>query len=151
MKAISLTSTTTRSAVLPLVLRGAQREGVVRIADVSCWLSDAGLPSSTGTVHNLIQADEIDAAAALVVLERMPLDTLAYGAARAAGGTFRRAGNGTGNALAVSADIMADMAAVVAIFADGRVDAHERDQLFRHLMQARDQIAGLIEQHGGDR
>lgn len=139
------------SRVVPIVLRGAQQERVVRIADVSAWLTDAGLPGSTGTVHNLIQSDEIDGDTALVILERMALDQLAYGAARAAGGTFRRANHGTGDAMTVAAGMLGDLSGIMAILADGKVDPHELPALLKACEQVRDQAAGLIERFGSKR
>lgn len=152
MKANTLTSTNNpASHVVPLLLRGAQREKVLRIADVVAILADAGRPCSTGTVHNLIQADSIDADLAVLVLNGLSVDQIAYGAARAAGGTYRRGGNGTGDAVTVAAGMLSDMSGVLAIFADGKVDPHELPALLQKLGQVRDEAAGLIERFGGGR
>lgn len=146
MKAHTLTS-----HVVPLVLRGAQSERVLRIADVSATLADAGRPCSTGTVHNIITSEAIDGEVALVILERMSMDQIAYGAARAAGGTFRRAGNGTGTPIMVAAGMVSDLAGVLGILSHGQVDANELEPLLKKLAQVRDEAAGLIERFGGAR
>ena len=146
MKAHTLTS-----HVVPLVLRGAQREKVLRIADVVAILADAGRPCSTGTTHNLIQAECIDADVAVLVLNGLSLDQIAYGAARAAGGTFRRSGNGTGDAVSVVAGMVSDLASALGILSDGQVEAHELEPLLKKLVQVRDEAAGLIERFGGPR
>lgn len=139
------------SIVVPLILRGAQAEHVLRVVDVVGALADANRPCSTGTAHNIIQAEAIDAHVAVILLERMSLDQIAYGAARAAGGTFRRAGNGTGNAVSVAAGMVSDLAGVLGILSDGTVEAHDLGLLLKRLAQVRDEAAGLIERFGGPR
>lgn len=140
-----MNANTLRSAVVPMLLRAAQQEGLIRVTDVRAWLADAGLPSSQGTAHGAIVAETIDPTVAMVLLERMSAEVIAYGSAREAGGTFRRSGNTTGCTIIACASMLQDMSAVLSAVSDGVVDDAERPVVLAKLAQVRDQAAGLIE------
>lgn len=141
----------TRSRIVPDLLRAAQAEGLIRVADVQAWLLDAGLPASRGTAHATITGESIDAVAASVCVERMGPETLAYASARLAGGTYQRAVASTQAPGRAAVEAVEDAATVLRetteAMQDGRIDDAERERLAAAWTAIRDlaarQIGGL--------
>lgn len=127
-----------------MLLRAAQTEGLLRTSDVSAALADADRPASTGTAHNAIRAEHLPADLSTILLESLDTPTLAYAAARLAGGSYTPPGAGAGSMLVAVSALHSNLTTLLAAAADGKIDDEEAPRVEKALIEARDTIAAQL-------